>query len=127
MTVDQTWCQKDLVQPLFFILGGGFVLFSSMNKELILSWPIWFRYLASCLGFFPLGFAMGSFFPQGISWINRSYPGMVPWAWAVNGSVSVIASVVTAILSIQVGYPLVLILGGVSYLGAWMINRFRLI
>ena len=127
MTVDQTWCQKDLVQPLLFILGGGFVLFSSMNKELILSWPIWFRYLASCLGFFPLGFAMGSFFPQGISWINRSYPGMVPWAWAVNGSVSVIASVVTAILSIQVGYPLVLILGGVSYLGAWMINRFRLI
>jgi len=64
---------------------------------------------------------MGTFFPQGISWIKKSLPDMVPWAWAINGSASVVASVGTAILSLQAGYPLVLILGGCFYLGAWVI------
>jgi hypothetical protein len=66
---------------------------------------------------------MGYFFPQGISWIKKSSPGLVPWAWAVNGSASVFASVLTAILFLQWGYSLVLLLGGVIYLGAWSISR----
>jgi hypothetical protein len=69
---------------------------------------------------------MGLFFPQGISWIKESFPGLVPWAWAVNGSASVIASVITAILSLQAGYPLVLFLGGLAYLAAWLILRARI-
>ncbi len=51
---------------------------------------------------------------------------MIPWAWAINGSASVIASVATAILSLQAGYPVVLILGGCVYLSAWMILRVQL-
>jgi hypothetical protein len=68
---------------------------------------------------------MGYFFPQGMSWIKKSAPGLEPWAWAVNGSTSVIASVLSAILSLQGGFSLVLVLGGVIYLGAWTINRSR--
>jgi len=69
---------------------------------------------------------IGTFFPQGISSIKRTHPDLVPWAWAVNGSASVIASVVTAILSLQVGYGLVLISGGLVYILAWLILRLRI-
>jgi hypothetical protein len=118
--------QKNWLYPLLFILGGFFTLFSILNKEMILSWPLWMRYLVPILGLSPLGFGIGFFFPRGIEWIKKSFPGLVPWAWAVNGSTSVIASVLTAILSLQRGYPLVLLLGSISYLGAWVIHRFRL-
>ena len=127
MAVDQPWIQKNYYYLLFFFLGTGFIFFCTVYKELILSWPIWIRYLVPCFGLFPLGFLMGFFFPTGIGWIKTSYPGLVPWAWAVNGSTSVIASVITAILSLQGGYPIVLMLGGLFYLGAWIIYRYRIV
>jgi hypothetical protein len=113
-----------LLLPLV-LAGSGFILFSTLEEDLLLSWPGWVRYLAPVLGLFPTGFLMGSFFPRGISWVNECFPGSVPWVWAVNGSTSVIASVVTAILSLQSGYSLVLFLGAVAYLAAWLILRNR--
>ncbi len=121
MVVNQPWRHRTLIFRLLFLLGGGFVIFCTLEKDLILSCPFWIRSLVVCLGLSPLGFSMGTFFPQGISWIKKSLPDMVPWAWAINGSASVVASVGTAILSLQAGYPLVLILGGCFYLGAWVI------
>ena len=118
--------QKPWLYPLIFLIGGFFILLFNLSKDLILSWPIWARYLALVLGLSPLGFGMGYFFPLGISWIKKSFPELVPWAWAVNGSTSVIASVLTAILSIQSGYPTVLLLGGIIYLGAWSISWLRI-
>ena len=121
MVVNQPWRRQTLIFRLLFLLGGGFVIFCTLEKDLILSYPFWIRSLVVCLGLSPLGFSMGTFFPQGITWIKKSFPGMVPWAWAINGRASVVASVGTAILSLQAGYPLVLILGGCFYLGAWVI------
>lgn len=126
MAADQDWSRRAYILPLLVLLGGGFILFTTLEKDLVLSWPSWIRYLAPCLGLAPTGFVMGLFFPQGISWIKESFPGLVPWAWAVNGSASVIASVITAILSLQAGYPLVLFLGGLAYLAAWLILRTRI-
>ena len=118
---ENTW-----LYPLIFLLGGLFVLFSNLWADLILSWPLWVRYLAPILGLTPLGFGMGYFFPQGMSWIKKSFPGLEPWVWAVNGSTSVIASVLTAILSLQYGYSMVLFFGGIIYFVAWIISRGRI-
>jgi SAM-dependent methyltransferase len=123
MTFSDHRLQKPWLYPLLLLGGGLFILFSILRVDLILSWPLWIRYLAPILGLSPLGFGMGYFFPQGISWIKKSSPGLVPWAWAVNGSASVFASVLTAILFLQWGYSLVLLLGGIIYLGAWSISR----
>jgi hypothetical protein len=125
MYSDQRFLKLGLY-PVSFFLGGLFILLSTLNKDLILSWPLWIRYLAPILGLSPLGFGMGFFFPQGIKWIKNSFPNLVPWAWAVNGSTSVIASVLTAILSLQGSYLLVLLLGGMSYLSAWYLSQSRI-
>lgn len=126
MAAKNTWRHQTLIYLLLLLLGGGFVVVCTLNKEMVLGWPLWIRYLAASLGLSPLGFCMGLFFPRGISWIKNEIPAMIPWAWAINGSASVIASVATAILSLQVGYPVVLILGGCVYLSAWMILRIQL-
>jgi hypothetical protein len=123
LTAEQGWSRKSSLLALFVLGGGGFILFTTLDKDLVLSWPSWIRYLAPCLGLAPTGFLMGLFFPGGISWLKESFPGLVPWAWAVNGSASVIASVATSILSLQAGYALILVLGSLAYLAAWLILR----
>ena len=125
MAVSQNRGWRAYLLHLLVLLGGGFVLFTTLGKDLVLGWPSWIRYLVPCLGLAPIGFIMGLFFPRGISWIKESFPGLVPWAWAVNGTTSVIASVISAILFLQTGYTLVLFLGGLAYLAAWLILRAR--
>jgi hypothetical protein len=117
------WVEKEVTVPALFFFGGGFILFSVLEKNLILAWPVWFRVLMAVLGLAPLGFSLGTFFPRGLSWVKESHPDLVPWAWAVNGTASVIASVLAAIFSLEWGFPVVLLLGVVLYAGAWSVWR----
>jgi len=90
---------------------------------LTLGWPAWGRAAAAVLALFPLGILMGLPFPFGLQQMAgkdqaQRAPGLVPWAWAVNGCASVIASVLAAILSLTYGFSLVLWLGAAAYAGA---------
>lgn len=77
----------------------------------------------------PLGFMMGVPFPAGIHLIEReqtqdpendSQNGSIPWIWAVNGAASVVASILSALLALTLGFNWVLRLGAVCYAGAWI-------
>jgi spermidine synthase len=59
----------------------------------------------------PLAFFMGVPFARGIAALS-AHPAMVPWAWAANGSASVIAGVLAVLLSLSFG------LGAVLWIGA---------
>jgi hypothetical protein len=54
---------------------------------------------------------MGVPFARGIAALS-AHPAMVPWAWAANGSASVIAGVLAVLLSLSFG------LGAVLWVGA---------
>jgi hypothetical protein len=70
------------------------------------------------LALLPLGVLMGMPFPFGLQEMADHAPERVPWAWAVNGCASVIASALAAILSLASGFSLVLWLGAASYASA---------
>jgi spermidine synthase len=59
----------------------------------------------------PLAFFMGVPFARGIAALSAQ-PAVVPWAWAANGSASVIAGVLAVLLSLSLG------LGAVLWVGA---------
>jgi hypothetical protein len=63
----------------------------------------------------PLGILMGMPFPKGIAWLERAAPDLIPWVWAVNGAVSVVASVLAALVALSVGFTVVLIAGALCY------------
>ncbi len=86
--------------------------------RLTLGWEVWLRTGMAVLTLFPLGFVMGMPFPFGLQQIAGTAEGWTPWAWAVNGCASVIASILAAILSLTSGFNLVLWLGGMAYAGA---------
>jgi spermidine synthase len=58
----------------------------------------------------PLGFVMGLPFPLGLGRISDSAPGLVPWAWGINGCASVVAAVLASLLAMHVGFTIVLAL-----------------
>lgn len=65
----------------------------------------------------PLSFLMGFAFPLGIKKINKE---LIPWAWAVNGSASVLSPVLAIMLALFFGYNFVFILAGAIYLVGMM-------
>ncbi len=86
-----------------------------------LGWPLWGRAAIAVIGLAPLGVLMGLPFPRGVAWLEDRAPALIPWAWAVNGSTSVVASVLAAILALSSGFTVVLLLGAGCYAAAGIV------
>jgi hypothetical protein len=99
-----------LLLPHLFqlLLGQGFAL----------------RLLASVVSLAPLGFLMGIPFPGGIALLDRLAPDLIPWAWGINGCLSVLASILSTMLAISFGFSWVLVGASLAYVvGAGVIWR----
>ena len=77
--------------------------------------PLSIRVGAGAVAIAPLGFLMGIMFPQGIAYLQQRAPHLVPWAWGINGTVSVVSAVTAALLALTFGFTRVLVVGAVGY------------
>ena len=66
----------------------------------------------------PLGVAMGVPFPRAIRMLGGQAPALVPWAWAVNGSTSVVSAILATVLALSFGFTWVMLGGAAAYLAA---------
>jgi hypothetical protein len=66
----------------------------------------------------PLGLLMGMPMPTGIRLLAEHAPGLVPWAWGVNGAASVLGSVGAIALAMIAGFKVTLLTGAALYLVA---------
>ena len=66
------------------------------------------RILISVALIAPLAFCMGMPFPLGLGRLADHAPGLIPWAWAINGCASVISAVLATLLAIHLGFPTVI-------------------
>ena len=64
----------------------------------------------------PLGAAMGVPFPRAVRVLGEQAPALVPWAWAVNGSTSVVSAILATILALSFGFTWVILGGAAAYL-----------
>ncbi len=83
-----------------------------------LTLPEWGRMAASALVIAPLGYLMGLPFASGLRILEQRDPALVPWAWAINGSFSVISAVLAVMVALSWGFTAVLWLGAAAYLAA---------
>jgi hypothetical protein len=59
---------------------------------------------------------MGLPFPIGLDRFQAEHAGLLPWAWALNGAFSVIATPLANLLGHAAGLPLLLLAGLICYL-----------
>ncbi len=81
------------------------------------------RMVAGTVALAPLGFLMGTMFPRGLAHLEGRAPQLVPWAWGVNGTASVISAVAAALLALSFGFRFVVLAGAACYAGAALLVR----
>ncbi|MCX7681507.1 MAG: hypothetical protein N2508_06040 [Anaerolineae bacterium] len=82
--------------------------------------PLSGRLMITAIALGPLGLLMGIPFPKGLTLLKEHGPELVAWAWGANGAASVVASILAALVALSWGFSAVLVLGALSYLGAWV-------
>lgn len=75
--------------------------------DLALAWPDPAKMALAIAIAAPLGFFMGMPFPLALSTYRGARSPFIPWAWSVNGALSVVATPLANILAVSCGYSLV--------------------
>ncbi len=77
------------------------------------TWPgmseTWPQALLILILIAPLAFCMGLPFPLGLERVGRAAPGLVPWAWGINGCASLVSAILAGLLAVHWGFSGVLI------------------
>ncbi|MDY0269879.1 spermidine synthase-like protein [Trichloromonas sp.] len=63
----------------------------------------------------PLGFCLGLPFPLGLGALHRRQPEAVPWAWGINGCLSVVGGSLATLIAILAGFNAVLFAAALAY------------
>ncbi|MES2638048.1 MAG: hypothetical protein V4850_01140 [Myxococcota bacterium] len=98
---------RRLRKVLFGVLALGLVcgVFAPPALAAVaLGAPIAVRALLTFIVIFPLGFIMGAPFPLALRSVGASAAPAIPWAWAINGWMSVLASLATVVIARLYGY-----------------------
>ncbi len=69
---------------------------------------------------FPLGFFMGTAFPLGMKMAFARFSHLAPWFWGINGSASVLASVLAAVIAMSQGISASFWTGVLCYVAAFL-------
>jgi hypothetical protein len=112
------WRYAMLTLALLLVL---YSLLLNIVTPMLLPLPLVVRPIIAALLLAPVGFLMGVPFPRGIMALEQT-TDLVPWAWAANGSASVVSAVLAAILSLSAGFTPILWIGGGLYLVAALIR-----
>ncbi|MFW6147444.1 MAG: hypothetical protein ACOC6B_03525 [Thermodesulfobacteriota bacterium] len=89
----------------------------------LLPYPFIIKCGAGILLLGPLAFFMGMPFPMGLQLVSDMQSSYIPWVWAVNGVASVIAPTVGSLLSVCLGFHLIMLFSAILYgLAGWILN-----
>ena len=107
-----------LLSLCFLILLYGFVFQRLASMVVVLPWIL--KVLVVFLGILPVGFLLGIPFPRGLSVIKENGQSLIPWAWAINGSFSVLSPTLGIIIALSAGYGSLFYLAGLLYFLAYL-------
>jgi len=106
------------------IVTVAIVMFSDQIVASVIAEDLTTRALVAGAMTAPLALLLGMPFAHGVSLLRKLSPGFVPWAWAVNGSASVVGSVFTVIVSMNFGFSAVLLAAIFIYaIAFWSVDK----
>jgi hypothetical protein len=85
----------------------------------IMALPEGWRIVTAFMLAAPLAFVMGMPFPLGLASVQQYNPGLMPWAWGINGCASVLSAILAVILAIHIGFNGVMLCAVALYFIAW--------
>jgi hypothetical protein len=92
------------------VFAGTYLIALPILLPALITLPLLAKTAITLVLIAPLGFAMGLPFPLGLERVAAEAPGLVPWAWGINGCASVVGAVLASILAMHTGLTLVVCL-----------------
>jgi hypothetical protein len=87
--------------------------------------PLPAKIMAVLLSLAPLAIALGMPFPLGLGAFDGERAAFLPWAWALNGAFSVIATPLANLLALSEGLRTLLLTGCALYVMVWLTFPIR--
>jgi hypothetical protein len=109
------------VSLIVFLILSLYFLSSSWLVEHCLSAPFLIKLMVCWILIVPLGFFMGMFFPQGVKRLGIYQNALIPWAWGLNGYMSIAGSAMSITLSRYLGFSYLLLIAALLYLTVFYI------
>lgn len=107
--------KSKFILPAISLLIIVYSLFLPSISDAISSYPITLKILFVFVILMPVSLLMGIPFPMGIKNLGERASHLIPWAWAVNGCLSVLAPIVGIMLAMEIGFKSVLWIGAGAY------------
>jgi hypothetical protein len=102
------------------------VLWGSALPSIIhvaIAWPLPVRLLTAVALMLPAGMLMGVPLPAGVRLLSGTHPQLIPWAWGINGALSVVGATLAVFIAMNWGFSVTLLWGAALYLGAAVLTR----
>lgn len=113
-----------IVSLVVITLIYNFILPMIFNS--LIHFPFIFKYIVSILLIAPQAFFMGMPFPLGLKKISENSATLVPWAWGINGCLSVVSAVTAPLIAMEFGFNAVILIAAISYAGVAVVgNKFK--
>jgi len=80
-----------------------------------IKWPLIVRIGLAVLLMVPAGLLMGLPLPAGMRLLAASQPQLVPWAWGMNGALSVLGAILAVFIAMNWGFTVTLACGAAVY------------
>lgn len=105
-------------------LASVYLFFLDVWLGLSQAQPVVIRFVIAAVTIAPLALAMGHMFPLGLRQVGKTAPALVPWAWAVNGCASVVATVAAPLIAMHFGFSRLTLAAVCCYGLAGVLSRF---
>ncbi len=107
------------IRNIALLVTGLLLLFAFVLTPLLqasIALGIVFKITISLLAIGIPAFVMGMLFPLGIRFLDKHNPEQIPWAWGVNGCLSVISTSLATLIAVESGFRTVIIIAALTYL-----------
>jgi spermidine synthase len=86
--------------------------------QIAIGWPLPARLATAALLMIPAGMLMGIPLPAGVRQLAAFRPQLIPWAWGMNGALSVLGATLAVFIAMNWGFSVTLLCGGALYAAA---------
>ena len=105
---------------------GAYVYLVPAAISALIGTPIALRIVGTVGLLAPIGIVLGMAYPLGITVLRGLSPALVPWAWGLNGALSVVASVLAIFIGSRVGFTVAFLTGMAAYALALVTMRLAI-
>lgn len=119
--LSRSWGRRAiLIIPAFALMAVLLIVAFPDLRDLTLGMGQVSRVLFVMASIIPIGIPLGMPFPLGIQALHSKAPNLIPWAWGVNGFMTIVGSLLSVVLSMKIGFNATLLVAVAVYVMAML-------